>query len=128
MLTNTNNHLMLTEKSYNIGKTSVQVILPAVSALYFGLASIWGLPSAEQVVGTLAIITTFLGVCLGLSSRQYEASGAAYDGQMVVTTIEDGPKLYSLELNGAPEEIENKKSINFKINKGPEPLDETAYR
>ncbi len=106
---------IFSDKTYAVSKQFVQVILPATSALYFGLASIWGLPAAEQVVGTLAVFTTFLGVCLGISSRQYEASGAAYDGQIVVNTPEDGPKLFSLQLDGDPDELDQKKSITFKV-------------
>ena len=37
MLTNEENHLMLTNSAYEFFKKLVQIILPAVSALYFGL-------------------------------------------------------------------------------------------
>lgn len=117
---NTKNHFMLSETSYNIGKKLVQVVLPAFASLYFGLASIWGLPAAEEVVGTLAVITTFLGVTLGISTRQYEASGAAYDGSMIVTTTEDGPKTFTLEIDEDPEELEKRDSITFKVSKADE--------
>lgn len=115
MLTRTNNKVMLTDVAYSVGKKLVQVVLPATGALYFGLASIWGLPAAEQVVGTLAVITTFLGMCLGLSSRQYDASGAGFDGKVVITQPEGGRKMFSLEVDGDPEEIEKKSSITFKV-------------
>lgn len=117
--------MILRNPMYDIIKKVVQVILPAVSSLYFGLASIWGLPAAEQVVGTLAVITTFLGVTLGISSRNYEASGAAYDGNMVVINAPDGvSKTFSLELNGDPEEIAGKDSITFKVQPTGTPTDE----
>lgn len=115
MLTKANQKVMMTDTTYNVSKKLVQVILPAISALYFGLAQIWGLPAAEEVVGTFAVITTFLGVVLGVSTRQYEASGSAYDGQMVVTNPEGGPKVFSLELDGDPEDIASKDSIRFKV-------------
>lgn len=115
MLTHTENHLMLSEKSYNIAKKLVQIILPACASLYYGLAIIWGLPAAEEVLGTIAVITTFLGVILGVSTRQYEASGAGYDGRMVVVEPEDGRKIFSLELDGDPEDIVNRDSIRFKV-------------
>lgn len=115
MLTNTDNHFMLSDKAYNIGKRLVQIILPACASLYYGLALIWGLPAAEEVLGTIAVITTFLGVSLGISTRQYEASDAAYDGRMIVVEPEDGPKVFSLELDGDPADIVNRDSIRFKI-------------
>lgn len=119
MLTKNNDKLMLSDKSYHFGKKLVQLWLPAVSALYFGLANIWGLPAAEQVVGTLACVTTFFGVTLNVSSSRYDASGAAYDGDVVVTETEEGNKLVSLELNGDPSDIETKDSISFKVRSVP---------
>ena len=49
-----------------------QIILPALGTLYFALASIWGLPYGEQIVGTITAIDAFLGACLGISTKQYE--------------------------------------------------------
>lgn len=115
MLTKTNDKIMLTDGAYQAGKKAVQIILPAFSAAYFGLAEIWGLPAAEEVVGTTAIVTTFLGVCLGLSSKQYQDSEAAYDGEVVITDVSDEKRTISLELNGDPNEIESKDSITFKV-------------
>lgn len=61
----------MTNKVYDILKFLAQVILPAIGTLYFALAGIWGFPYAEQVVGTIAAIDTFLGVCLGISTSKY---------------------------------------------------------
>lgn len=116
MLTKTNNKVMLTENAYSWGKKIVQVGIPALSALYFGLGSIWGLPKVEEVVGTLAVLATFIGVCLGISSKQYDASGAAYDGELEVTKPVEGVKRFTLNLSGDPDELVEKKSITFKVN------------
>ena len=62
---------MIPNKVYDILKWIAQVVLPAIGALYFGLAGIWGFPYAEQVVGTITVVDTFLGVMLGISSYQY---------------------------------------------------------
>lgn len=114
---------MLTNKSYDVLKKFVQVILPAVSALYFGLAAIWNLPAAEQVVGTIAVITTFLGVTLGISTKAYENSERAYDGSMTVHTPVDGPKTFTLEINDEPETLQEKDAIRFKVQSTVEPLE-----
>ena len=58
-------------KTYDILKYVAQIILPAIGTLYFALAGIWGLPYAEQVVGTITAVDTFLGVVLGISSANY---------------------------------------------------------
>ncbi len=106
---------MLTDTTYNIGNKLVRVIIPGLSSLYFGFASVVDLRVSEQVIGMLAVIATLLGVCLTISSRQYKVSGAAYDGQIVVSVPDDGPKLFSLQLDEDPEELEKKNSVTFKV-------------
>ena len=58
-------------KMYDILKWIAMYLLPALGTLYFALASIWGLPYGEQIVGTITAIDTFLGVILGISTKQY---------------------------------------------------------
>ena len=60
------------DKTYNVLKWVAQVVLPATGTLYFGLAGIWGFPYGEQIVGTITVIDTFLGVILGVSTSQYK--------------------------------------------------------
>ena len=48
-----------------------QLLLPALGALYFALAQIWGVPYGEEIVGTLTAVDAFLGVILGISTVQY---------------------------------------------------------
>ena len=62
---------MMNDKMYNILKWVAMILLPALGTLYFALAGIWGFPYAEQVVGTITAIDTFLGVILGISTAQY---------------------------------------------------------
>lgn len=56
---------------YDKLKWIAQVLIPAIATLYFALAGIWGLPYGEQIVGTLTAIDTFLGLCLGISTKNY---------------------------------------------------------
>ena len=63
--------MKLSNDTYDILKFICQIILPAAGTLYFALAGIWGFPYGEQIVGTITAIDTFLGVCLGISSKNY---------------------------------------------------------
>lgn len=63
--------MTMSNKLYDVLKWIAQYVLPGISTLYFTLASIWGLPYVEQVVGTVAAIDTFLGLFLGVSSAKY---------------------------------------------------------
>lgn len=59
-------------KTYDILKYIAQIVLPATATLYFALASIWGLPYGEQIVGTITAVDTFLGAVLMISSSNYK--------------------------------------------------------
>ena len=61
----------MTDRVYDILKWLAMVVLPALGTLYFALAGIWNFPYAQQVVGTLTAVDTFLGVVLGVSAAQY---------------------------------------------------------
>lgn len=101
--------------TYDTLKATTTLGLPAVGALYFGLSETWGLPAGEQVVGTLALLTTFCGVVLRIISKQYYNSDAPYDGNIVVEEREDGGKQFSLELGLDPSTIPDLSAVNFKV-------------
>lgn len=62
---------ILTNKTYDVLKWVALILLPAMGALYFGLAGIWNFPYGEQIVGTITLIDTFLGAILGISTVQH---------------------------------------------------------
>lgn len=63
--------MKMSNKTYDVLKRIVQYILPALGTLYFTLASIWGFPYGEEIVGTISAVDLFLGVALGISTAQY---------------------------------------------------------
>lgn len=63
--------MKISNKVYDILKWIALVVLPAIGTFYFAIASIWGLPYAEQVVGTITAIDTLLGALIGVSSVNY---------------------------------------------------------
>lgn len=66
--------MKMSNRVYDILKWIAQLLLPALGTLYFALAGIWGFPYAEQIVGTITAVDTFLGVLLGISTAQYNKS------------------------------------------------------
>lgn len=64
----------MSNKTYDTLKFVAQVGLPAVGTLYFALASIWGLPYGEEIVGTITAVDTFLGTLLHVSNVKYKES------------------------------------------------------
>jgi hypothetical protein len=64
--------MKMSNKVYDVLKWIAMVVLPAIAALYSGLAGIWGFPYGEQIVGTVVIVDTFLGTILQISNTQYK--------------------------------------------------------
>ena len=71
----------MSNSMYDKLKFIAQVVLPAAGTLYAALAGIWGLPYAEQIVGTIVAVDTFLGVVLKISTYQYNKSLEVNDGE-----------------------------------------------
>jgi hypothetical protein len=71
-------HMILSNKVYDVLKWIAQILLPAIGTLYFALASIWGFPYAEQIVGTITAIDCFLGALLGISTMQYKKDNEGF--------------------------------------------------
>ena len=73
--------MKLSNSNYDWLKWVAQIFLPAFGTLYFALAQIWGLPYAEQVVGTITAIDAFLGALLGISTHFYNKDGEMNENQ-----------------------------------------------
>lgn len=69
----------MSNKTYDVLKYIAQIVLPAIGTLYFALASIWGLPYGEQIVGTITAIDAFLGALLGISTYKYNKEEKNYE-------------------------------------------------
>lgn len=120
MLQTINGKTMLEDNIYSVGKKAVQIWIPAVSALYFGLGTIWGFPAIEKVTGSCAVIAVFVGAVLRISSNNFDRSGAGDTdqvGKLIVVPKEDGAFTYRLDLDPAvdPVDIQDKKTISFKV-------------
>lgn len=63
--------MKLSNKAYDVLKWIAMYLLPALGTLYFAVASIWGFPYGEEVVGTITAVDAFLGVVLGISTANY---------------------------------------------------------
>lgn len=70
---------MFSNKVYDVLKWITQYLLPAVGTLYFAIASIWGMPYAEEIVGTITAVDAFMGVILGISTAKYNKTTKIQD-------------------------------------------------
>jgi hypothetical protein len=111
--------ISMNSKTYDLLKQVAQIWLPALGSAYFSLAGIWGFPSPEDVVGTIVVIDTFLGVVLHISTQSYNQSDRKYDGSFNVEEGPDGSQLRMTQVD--MEGLLTKDSITFKLNKVPQP-------
>lgn len=115
--------VLIKGKTYDVLKFIALVLLPALGTAYFALAGIWGLPKAQEVVGTIVVVDTFLGTILQISATRYNNSDEKFDGVVGVTETDD--KLsYVLNLKDDPALLKDKDEIRLKV--GPSAGDSLA--
>lgn len=68
--------MKLTNKAFDILRFLCEILVPAIGALYFGLSKLWGLPYGQEIVGTCACVSTFLGALVGISRADYNKKEA----------------------------------------------------
>ena len=64
--------MLFSQKTYDFLKYVALILLPALGSLYFGLANVWTLPYAAEVVGTISVLDVFLGVILKLDADAFK--------------------------------------------------------
>lgn len=106
---------IFSNKTYDKLKFVALILLPAAAALYFGLAQVWGLPKAEEVVGTATVLDTFLGLLLGLSAAKYKNVGGGTEGDLLVQHV-DGETYFGLAVKkDGIEEIPYKDKVTLRV-------------
>lgn len=110
--------MLFTDAVYRKLRFMALIVLPALAALYFGVSQIWGLPNTEEVMGTIALVDTFLGSLLKWSTSTYESGTLEqpkkYDGAVSLEPGEEGGSQLRLhEIN--PRAVETKTEITLKV-------------
>lgn len=103
------------QRHYDTLKNYALLYLPGLGTLYFTIASIWHLPYAEEVVGTIAAVDTFLGVILKISTSNYTPPT---DGNLLVDRSQDGKERYQLDITTPLEDIPDKENIRLNVKPG----------
>lgn len=107
---------LLSNTVYDVLKWIALVFLPAFGSLYFGLAPLWDFPKADEVVGTIMLVDTFLGVLLGISSKKYQdPREGTLIGFLDVTEKKGGGLGMDLQFPGDPHEIPQHDRVTFKV-------------
>lgn len=62
--------MKMNDKVYNVLKWLCIVVSPALATLITGLGLLYGFQT-EVIVGTITLVTAFIGAVIGISSVQY---------------------------------------------------------
>lgn len=89
------------------------ILLPSLGSAYYALAMLWVLPNPWQVVGTITIVDTLLGIWLGISTQQYHKAGA--DGVFTVNTADPEKDIFNVKFNVDPIELAGNKSVRLQV-------------
>lgn len=106
---------------YNKLRDSAQLGLPALGTLYFTLATIWGWPAREEVVGSIAALNVFVGVVVKILATKYNNSDARFDGVLKVgENPESGVPTAVMQLSkySDPTSVVNQAEVTFKVQNG----------
>lgn len=105
----------LKDSTYDVLSGLVKYVLPGLGTLYFAIATIWGLPYGDQVLGTIVALEAFLGVVLGISKKAYNAEEPTYDGDVLVDVVDDEGSFLTVALERPVDEIRELESVKFRV-------------
>ena len=69
--------MKFSNETYNNLKYICLIVLPALATLYGAVSKIWGLPYGTEIPMTITAFATFMGVCLKVSTDNYNKEGDA---------------------------------------------------
>lgn len=114
--------LVLSDKTYNRIKWFTLIALPAFAAAYFSFSMIWGLPKANEVVGSITILATMLGTLLGVSTKAYNASDST-DGVVYANGKDEDTGLtrIGMTIGTHPDDLLGKKMVRLTVDPNAAP-------
>lgn len=86
----------------------LNVLLSVFVSVYFIGALIFNPRYVTEILGIFALIGLVLNLLI------FEQS-IRYDGQIVVSTADNGTKAFALQLEATPEELADKDIVSFKV-------------
>lgn len=98
----------MSEKQYKIYYPAAQILLPALGSLYFILTFKFDLPNETGVLGTIMVLKLITSIYFWQRNRNP-------DGTIIISQNKAGKKLFSLELQKTPEELEKMGNVTFRI-------------
>lgn len=108
----------LSNRTYTALSNIADIFLPALGVICFFLSLIFSIGGIRYILGTILIFILVLGIILLVSSNNYKET---HSGEIIIRENELGTKVFSLELDADPNELEAMDVISFKVISETEP-------
>lgn len=108
-------------KLYDWLKYLAQVGLPALATFVLAVGNIWHWNATEGIVATIVALDTLLGALLLLTSANFagqealKAANVEYNGEVEITSGDDGEPRALLNLDEHPVALVGKKEMRMKV-------------
>lgn len=93
-------------------------VSPTAATIIFLFSRFFQLYHALLLIGILATMSAVVGWFLRIQDKKHHDE---YDGSIVISENENGGKLFSIEVNGEPLDMEFKDEVLFKIKRLSDP-------
>ena len=104
--------MKLGNKTYDILKWIASLLLPGVTTLWLSIGKIWNIPFTAEIGATIAAITVFMQVVLGISKKNYEGEGELIvDGNGNVSE-------FKIQNDTSIHELTEKNNVMVKVTRG----------
>lgn len=105
----------ISEEAYLLFRRLVEYVFPALGTLYFTIAQLWGLPYAEEVVGTIVALAAFFAVIVKLSRWAYQNDNSRFDAALVMDQSDPEQERWGFNIIRSIDEIGEKDEMAVKV-------------
>ena len=105
----------LSDKAYDTLKGLVQYILPGLVTFWLAIASIWNLPHANRIAGTITAFTVFLGIFVAISKKKFDKLPTLTDGDLLLDVNEEGFQALTVALEKDPDKLRDQDYVTFRV-------------
>ena len=108
------NRKSLSDKTFTVLAITGDITLPFIGIMCFLASLIFDISGIKYVLGVILIFIFLIGIILVFSTTNYKKT---HNGEIVITMMPDGKKVFSLELETDPNELVDRDVVSFKISK-----------